>query len=394
MGWFKRWREKKKQSQEPITIRQWEADGADLEAPMPDQREIGHHVLDHCEQIIEAAREVSDEKKEYGIVTSYLKDIETLTDLPDGQKEPIRKVAERIGQLDHTRNEYLNTSKKLSDVQFIMMERMEAEIPDAIRRLQTNEAYQTTVKSDMAYLEGEKLQWTLHRNELLYEKHILKIASCIVFSLFILFMVLLVVLEIGFSVDITWGWIIIAALAVGSGAFIFIRYQNATAGIVRAEINANHAIELLNRTKIKYVNITNAVDYACEKYHVKNARDFEYQWEQYLEAVKERERYMRTNDELDYCKKKLIGLLNNYALYDTHVWTEQSYALLHPAEMSEIKHNLLVRRQKLRARIQYNSDIVEAERAQIDRLMQLHPEYEEKIRDIIQSVDKLTTGAI
>ena len=127
---------------------------------------------------------------------------------------------------------------------------------------------------------------------------------------------------------------------------------------------------------------------------MKNARDFEYQWEQYLEAVKERERYMRTNDELDYCKKKLIGLLNNYALYDTHVWTEQSYALLHPAEMSEIKHNLLVRRQKLRARIQYNSDIVEAERAQIDRLMQLHPEYEEKIRDIIQSVDKLTTGAI
>jgi len=392
MGWFKRRRKQKEILQE--SMQEWDQKQTDQAEHMPDQREIGHHVLDHCEQIIEAAREVSDEKKEYEIVTNYLKDIETLTDLPDAEKEPIRKAAESICQLDHTRNEYLNTSKKLSDVQFVMMEQMEADIPDAIRRLQTNEAYQTTVKSDMSYLEGEKMQWTLLRSELLHEKYILRVASYIVFSAFILLMVLLVVLQSGFSMDITWGWIVIAALAVGSGAFIFIRYQNATTGIVRAEINANHAIELLNRTKVKYVNITNAVDYACEKYHVKNSHEFEYQWGQYLEAVKERERYMRTNDELEYYKKKLVGLLKDYGLYDTHVWTEQPYALLQAGEMSEIKHNLLVRRQKLRARIQYNSNIVEEERAQVDRLMELHPEYEEKIRDIIRSVDKLTTGAI
>lgn len=392
MGWFRRRRKKKELLQEPQN--EWEQAENSPADPALDQREIGHHVLDHCEQIIEAAREVSEERKEYDIVTSYLKDIETLTDLPDEQKEPIRKVAERISQLDHTRNEYLNTSKKLSDVQFVMMEQMEEDIPDAIRRLQTNEAYQTTVKSDMAYLEGEKMQWTLLRSDLLHEQYVLRMASLIVFSVFVLLMVLLVVLQIGFSVDITWGWIVIAALAVVGGAFIFIRYQNAATGIVRAEINANHAIELLNRTKIKYVNITNAVDYACEKYHVKNSKEFEYQWEQYLEAVKERERYMRANDELNYCKKKLVGLLKGLGLYDSHVWIDQPYALLKPGEMSELKHNLLVRRQKLRARIQYNSDIVEKERAQVDRLMELHPEYEEKIRDIIQSVDKLTTGAI
>ena len=55
-----------------------------------DQRKIGHYVLDHCEQIIESARELGEEKKEYDIVTSYLKDIEFLTDLPEEQKAPIR----------------------------------------------------------------------------------------------------------------------------------------------------------------------------------------------------------------------------------------------------------------------------------------------------------------
>ena len=67
-------------------------------------------------------------------------------------------------------------------------------------------------------------------------------------------------LQAGFSIDITWGWIILAAMATGGGFFIFVRYQNAVTGIMRAETNANHAISLLNKAKIKYVNITNAVD--------------------------------------------------------------------------------------------------------------------------------------
>ena len=359
-----------------------------------DQRQIGHFVLDHCEQIIESARELGEEKKEYQIVTSYLKDIEFLTDLPDEQKAPIRDAAENILKLNRERDQYLNMSKKISDAQYVMLEQMEADIPDVVQRMRENEAYQTTVRQDMAYLEGEKMQWTLLRSELLHEKYVLRMASLIVFSAFFLLLVLLVVLQAGFSIDITWGWIILAAAAAGGGFFIFVRYQNATTGIARAELNANHAISLLNRTKIKYVNITNAVDYACEKYHAKNARDLEYQWEQYMEEVRRKERYMRTNDDLGYYCQKLVRLLNEYPLYDAKVWVEQSLALVNPGEMSEMKHNLLVRRQKLRARIQYNSDVVEKERGQIDQLMALHPEYEEEIREIVASVDRLSVGEI
>ena len=359
-----------------------------------DHRKVGHYVLDHCEQIIESARELGEEKKEYDIVTSYLKDIEFLTDLPEEQKAPIRDVAENISKLHQERDQYLNMSKKISDAQYVMLEQMEPDIQDTVRRMRENEAYQTTIKHDMAYLEGEKMQWTLLRSELLHEKYVLRIASYIVFSAFFLCLILLVVLQAGFSVDITWGWIVLATLAAGGGFFIFVRYQNAVSGIARAESNANRAISLLNKTKIKYVNITNAVDYACEKYHVRNARELEYQWEQYLEEVRRKERYMRTNDDLDYYNQKLIRLLKEYRLYDAKAWVDQPLALIHPGEMSEMKHNLLVRRQKLRARIQYNANVVEQERAQIDHLMSLHPEYEEEIRGIIQSVDKLSVGEI
>lgn len=360
----------------------------------PDQRKVGHYVLDHCEQIIESSRELGEEKKEYDIVTSYLKDIEFLAELPEEQKAPIREVAENILKLNRERDQYLNMSKKISDAQYVMLEQMEQDIPDVVRQMRENEAYQATIKHDMAYLEGEKMQWTLLRSELMHEKYVLRIASYVVFSAFFLLLILLGVLQAGFSIDITWGWLIVAALAAGGGFLIFVRYQNAVTGIARAETNANHAISLLNKTKIKYVNITNAVDYVCEKYHVKNARDLEYQWEQYLEEVRRKERYMRTNDDLGYYNKKLVTLLNEYRLYDSKAWVEHPLALINPSEMSEMKHNLLVRRQKLRARIQYNAQVVETERAQIDRLMALHPEYEDEIRGIVQSVDKLSVGEV
>jgi hypothetical protein len=392
MGLFRRLfsrRKKRQELLEPVENEQEELSFEDVEI---DQHKIGHFVLDHCEQIIDSAKELGEEKKEYNIVTSYLKDIELLTEMPAEQKEPICDAAENILRLNEARDTYLNTAKKISDVQFLMFEQQEQDIPDTIRRMQTNEAYQATIKSDMSYLEGEKMQWTLLRSEKLHEKYLLRIASYVAFSVFCLLMILLFVLQAGFSVDITWGWIVVAALGAGGGFFIFIRYLNASKAMERARVNANYAISLLNKTKVKYVNITNAVDYAREKYHVRNAKEMEYQWEQYQEAVKERERMNLANQDLDYYSRKLVKELKKYQLYDADVWTDQPRALVNDGEMSELKHNLLVRRQKIRARIQYNAETVEEERGKIDRLMQLHPEYEEEIRGIIQSVDQLATG--
>lgn len=56
-----------------------------------------------------------------------------------------------------------------------------------------------------------------------------------------------------------------------------------------AERSANKAILLLNKVKFKYVNITNAIDYACEKYHVRRASELNQLWQYYMDAVRERE---------------------------------------------------------------------------------------------------------
>lgn len=105
---------------------------------------------------------------------------------------------------------------------------------------------------------------------------------------------------------------------------MFWRMQNDERERKKAQASINKAITLLNSVKLKYVNITNAVDYACEKYHVHNSDELNYIWEQYLEAVKEREKYQRTNEDLEYFTSRLIRDLHAY-----HYMT-QKYGFIRP----------------------------------------------------------------
>ena len=87
MGFFKRIFSRKKEEAAEQALQEI------TEEFFPEQQEdesrrIGHYVLDYCEQIIESAKELGEEKKEYDIVTSYLEDIETLTSLPEEEMGP------------------------------------------------------------------------------------------------------------------------------------------------------------------------------------------------------------------------------------------------------------------------------------------------------------------
>ena len=110
-------------------------------------------VTDRCEQLMQNAREIDDGKKEYYIVTSYLNDIELIENLAPDRAEEIQKAADYVAKLNRSRDQFLNTSKRISDAQFKMIQSQEEQIPDAIKNLRTNEEYQATVKRDMQYLD-------------------------------------------------------------------------------------------------------------------------------------------------------------------------------------------------------------------------------------------------
>lgn len=84
-----------------------------------------------------------------------------------------------------------------------------------------------------------------------------------------------------------------------------------------------------------------------------------------------------------------MRLLNQYRLYDAGVWVNQSYALVDKKEMVEVKHNLIVRRQKLRSRIEVNVLNVKNRRAEMEKVLKRQNLYTPEIREIIDSIDRM-----
>ena len=309
--------------------------------------------------------------------------------LPDETRQAIREAASNIEQLNAARQAYENASYNISDSQFLLMEQNEDDVPQTIHRMLENERYQDKVRRDKNILEAQKNQWEIEREDITKERKIIKRASLLVFLLYATLLILLFVIQFATKMDMTVAFLVLFIVGALGGFIIYFRSLYLQKQMRQATRNENQAINLLNVVCMKYANVTKAVEYTKDKYGVHNSTELNYTWEQYVTAVKEKEKFLRNNDDLEYFNGRLIRLLQRIDLYDRKIWLDQTKALIDEDEMVEIKHNLVKRRQKIRGHIEDNRKIVQSERNEIDRLMTEHEHYVPEIIEIISSVDKL-----
>ena len=356
------------------------------ELNLSDEAQAKRYVIDLCEQMIAASRELEDARSEYDLVTYYLTDIQIIEELTEAERAPILDCAMHVAKLDRERNEFLKTKRKLTETQFAQMQEEEDNLPGIIRRLRDNERYMDAVKKDLTYLEGQKLQWAILRNESVQAQKNLGRAARYLLVLTATVFAMILAGAWYFQFDSALPLTIAAFVAVLAGTYVLVRYQDAAKDIRRADVNRNHAISLENHVKIKYVNIKNAVDYTCEKYHARNSQELEYVFVQYQDEAREKEKFRKTSDDLDYYSKSLVQYLTRLRMYDARVWINHANAIVDSREMVELKHNLIERRQKLRARMEYQiqtiSDMKKEARRNIDRIGNCGPQIESIIRKI------------
>ena len=89
-----------------------------------------------------------------------------------------------------------------------------------------------------------------------------------------------------------------------------------------------------------------------------------------MDAVKQKEKFEQNSDDIDYFNNRMIRELSAYRLYDSRVWIPQAAALIDHKEMVEITHNLVMRRQKLRSRMEYNAGILKEQRTEVAKFME------------------------
>ena len=82
-------------------------------------------------------------------------------------------------------------------------------------------------------------------------------------------------------------------------------------------------------------------------------------------------------------------MLHIHQLYDSKVWINHANALYDKKEMVEVKHNLLIRRQKLRTRMEYNMDVIRRMKSEIEKNSKIMGAGGTQIREIIAKLDTI-----
>ena len=280
----------------------------------------------------------------------------------------------------------------MSDSEFQKVERMESEVEEGIEKLNSAEEYQDKIRQDLNRLAGERHAYQYRRHELERTAVNMRGMMIICSFAFVTCMILLLLLRVLLEMDVQIGCLLAVAATVIAVFFIYLKYTESVKELHRVEKTVNRLILLQNRVKIRYVNNTNLLDYLYVKYQVTSAGELEALWNNYQEEKEERQKFRELHADLDYCQRELLKLLRRYHVQDPDIWLHQTQALLAHGEMVEIRHGLIVRRQKLRKQMEYNENLAESAKAEIKSLAEEFPIYRDEIFAMVEQYEKNGNG--
>ena len=349
-----------------------------------DRKQRKDYVVGCLEQIKDAQTEIDNLQQEYNIVTAQLKDMEEIEALPAEEAQALKDAAMRLSEVSQSRASHELKSVPMDEGAYQRMEALSDQVETGIEKLKDAEEYHKKIKMDLKRLSGEKEAYAFRKSELTHMMEDLRSVMVVCLSATVFCVVLLLVLHLGFSMDVRIGYLLTTGLCAIAITVIFIKYGDAKKDLRRMERSVNKLILLHNSVKIRYVNNSNLLEYLRLKYRVSNAAELKKLHAKYLEEKKRREAFKQLERELQAAERDLVRILRHAQISDPLIWIHQVAAILDKREMVEVRHNLIIRRQSLRKRVDYNKEVV-AKKAQdeIRELVEDYPAYAAEIRDMV-----------
>lgn len=379
---FRRKKKKEKENQDQRENRLVLRDGI---YSSPEER--AHFLGNCCDLINEAKRQRFEAKKEYEVVTSYLADIQKIDLMPPTARKSVSDMARKIVNLNEERQKMQKIPPKITMAQRLALEPYEDTILDEIKKMEEQEEYLKVINTDMRYLESEKASLDFELEDIVERdeqgKKMLKLASVFI----IIFLIFLFVLQEVVKKNVQLPFIFTVAFGIIVIAYFYFSNRRNQYDLKVAELKMNRAIMLMNKVKIKYVNCTNLLEYLCEKFHVNNAKELHYHWQEYMRIVEEERRFKKMVETIDFYTEEMIKELKRNGVMDAAIWGYQVEALVDPREMVEVRHRLNVRRQKLRQRIDYNNSQEEMARKSLRTFRERHVAYDAETLQILARND-------
>lgn len=358
------------------------------EVDFGDEEQRSRYITNCLEQIAEASKEINQLGGEYGLVTSYLTDMEEIEALPEESRQELNQVANRLVSLEQERERYLGKRDRMRDSDYFRMRKQEDEVQEGIQKLKETEKYSKLVRGDLQRLDREKHAYEYRKSELFTLQTNLRGMAVIFISALVACLLMLAVLQFGFKMNTHVGYVITVLSAAVAVTVVCVKYMDADREIGAVERSVAKLIQLQNKVKIRYVNNKNLLDYLYIKYGTESASELEKRWQSYQEEKEARKQFAEAEAKTEYYQQELVRSLSQFRVSDPGRWVNQAKALLDPREMVEIRHELILRRQALRQQLDYNNDVAKTARDEIMSVVQEHPEYGSEIMDMVDRYER------
>ena len=389
MGFIKRLLEKFRKDYDEYDEEEWEEEESSREIDFNNREQRNDYVRNCLEKMAEATKELENLNFEYNMVTSYLKDMEEIEALPPEESEQLKDCARRVALLQERKTDFMGRPHRITDEKYRMVERMEDQMEEAFEKITEAENYQELIRKDLSRLEGEKHAYLYRKSEVMRLISDTKGMAVICVTALGLCALLLLFLQFFLEMDTQLGYLATAGAVAIAITMIYVKHMDARRELKRVETGINKIILLQNKVKIRYVNNTNLLEYLYMKYGVSSAKELTEMWGNYKIEKEEREKFRRAELDLDYNEQELLQILKCYQIQDPAIWLHQTEAILEPREMVEIRHNLIIRRQSLRRRMDYNKEVVAGtSQRDIKALVEKYPKYAKEIMKTVEEYEQ------
>ena len=390
MGWFQNLTAKLfRRGEEDGYDGEWDDEESSHQVDYHNKEQRDDYVRNCLERMADATKELENLTFEYEMVTSYLKDMEEIEALPPEESEQLKECAKRVALLQDSKTDFMERPRRITDEKYQHIERIVDEVEEGYQKLSETEEYQELIRKDLSRLDGEKHAYSYRKNEVMHIIVDTRGMAVICVVALILCVLLLLFLQFILDMDTRAGYLVTAAAAALAITLIYIKHVDARRELHRVENGINKIILLQNKVKIRYVNNTNLLDYLYLKYGVSSAQELLDLWENYKIEKEEREKLRKAELDLDYTQRELLQMLKRYQIKDPAIWLHQTEAILDSKEMVEIRHNLIIRRQSLRRRMDYNKEVVAAgSQKEIKDLVEQYPQYAKEIMATVEEYEK------
>ena len=376
-SWFKK--NKKKQTRKAEDIRQ-----AGLTGNVEDGA-VRRAFYSECSELIdEAVLQSEQARNEYGLVTTYLSDVQKIESLTGEGKAEVEAAANSLIALEKEKAKIRTKEPSISEAQKAFLASREDEIPKTVEWLKGEEERQREIEGKMKYLAGEKAAYQIEQEECLSRNEFLKKLMIGIALGVVLFLGLFFYIGEQTGKDLRIPFLLMVIAAVLFAMYVVVSTRKNIYNRKVAELRRNQVIAVENKIKLRYVNCTWAIEYAYEKYHTTGAKQLEMMWKEYLRIRAEEEANRKNERQQEVHRSAIIGQLRRVGVADTGIWVLQPLALIDKNEMVEVRHSLNVRRQKLREHIDYNMKQKEKNEQAIIQFVKQYPMYADEVKELIE----------